>query len=258
MLRWVRDNIPSFGGNPHNVVLLGQGTGGTTAGYGLLSPMSRGFTRRAIIHSGSPLMPFPAEVDDPVERTARSLACPNLGPHQDVEPLALQHCIHGSPTARLRDALEGRFYPVYGDAYLPDRFSSLVQLSGDTVGTVLVGNVQNEGDLLVVHEFRNLTDRELSSDSLADIEARLMAYLRGYGVPNLPRIIRRYYEEIRHASGYVTFFRLAADLLGDMLFVCPMQLYADIYSAAGNDVYFFLFSYKPSSSMLPMGAFVGR
>ncbi|CAN7979543.1 unnamed protein product [Ixodes pacificus] len=257
MLRWVRDNIPSFGGNPHNVVLLGQGTGGTTAGYNLLSPMTRGFTRRAILHSGSPLMPFPEERGDPIEGTARGLHCPHLGQRQDVDPVSLVQCIHRTPTGRLRDALEGKFYPVYGDAYLPDKFSGLMSASGDTAGTVLVGNVQNEGDLLVAHEFRNLTEKELSTDSLGDIEARLLTYLQGYRVPNLTTIVRRYYEELRHAAGHVTFFRLAADLLGDMLFVCPMQLYADIYSAAGNDVYYFLFRYKPSTTLLPAGNLVG-
>lgn len=41
-LRWVRDNILMFGGNPDSVTLTGCSAGGASVHYHYLSPMSRG------------------------------------------------------------------------------------------------------------------------------------------------------------------------------------------------------------------------
>jgi len=59
-LRWVRDNIGAFGGNPHNVTLFGE-SGGAIGTCGLLtSPGTRGLVGRAIMQSGSCLLSWPA------------------------------------------------------------------------------------------------------------------------------------------------------------------------------------------------------
>jgi para-nitrobenzyl esterase len=52
-LRWVRDNIARFGGDPHNVTIAGESAGGLSVLAHLVSPGSRGLFQKAIIQSGS-------------------------------------------------------------------------------------------------------------------------------------------------------------------------------------------------------------
>ena len=52
-LRWVRDNIAQFGGNPGNVTIAGQSAGGLSVLAQLVSPGSRGLFQRAIVESGA-------------------------------------------------------------------------------------------------------------------------------------------------------------------------------------------------------------
>ena len=41
-LTWVRDNIKAFGGDPKNVTICGESSGGTCVNLHLISPLSRG------------------------------------------------------------------------------------------------------------------------------------------------------------------------------------------------------------------------
>ncbi len=52
-LKWVRQNIGHFGGDPRNVTLFGESAGGLSVHVQLASPSARGLFQRAIIESGS-------------------------------------------------------------------------------------------------------------------------------------------------------------------------------------------------------------
>jgi para-nitrobenzyl esterase len=52
-LRWVRQNIEQFGGDPHNVTIAGESAGGLSVLAQLVSRSSRGLFQRAIIQSGT-------------------------------------------------------------------------------------------------------------------------------------------------------------------------------------------------------------
>jgi len=52
-LRWVRNNIAAFGGDPENVTIAGESAGGMSVGLLLGAPAARGLFRRAIMQSGA-------------------------------------------------------------------------------------------------------------------------------------------------------------------------------------------------------------
>ncbi len=52
-LRWVRDTVAAFGGDPTNVTVFGQSAGATIVGALLATPEATGLFRRAIMQSGS-------------------------------------------------------------------------------------------------------------------------------------------------------------------------------------------------------------
>jgi para-nitrobenzyl esterase len=53
-LRWVRDNIGGFGGDPLNVTVFGESAGGMSVAALLAAPSARGLFHRAVIESGPP------------------------------------------------------------------------------------------------------------------------------------------------------------------------------------------------------------
>jgi para-nitrobenzyl esterase len=52
-LRWVKENIASFGGDPSNVTIFGESAGGMSVGALLASPGARGLFHKAIPQSGA-------------------------------------------------------------------------------------------------------------------------------------------------------------------------------------------------------------
>ncbi len=59
-LEWVRRNIRQFGGNPHNVTLFGESSGGLSTCAQLTTPRTSGLFHRAIIQSGPCQLGLPA------------------------------------------------------------------------------------------------------------------------------------------------------------------------------------------------------
>jgi len=51
-LKWVRENIENFGGDPHNVMIFGESGGGRKVGTLLAMPDAKGLFHRAVIQSG--------------------------------------------------------------------------------------------------------------------------------------------------------------------------------------------------------------
>jgi para-nitrobenzyl esterase len=56
-LRWVRDNIAEFGGDPDNVTIFGVSAGSASCSLHIASPLSRGLFQRAIASSGGFMAP---------------------------------------------------------------------------------------------------------------------------------------------------------------------------------------------------------
>lgn len=119
-LRWVRDNIAAFGGDPAKVTIAGESAGGMSVCDHLVAPGSVGLFRAAIIQSA----PCQAQADlTAAERTsvkyAAAVGCP--------DPATAETCLRDLPATSLTrppwysyigdsDALTG---PVTGTPALP-------------------------------------------------------------------------------------------------------------------------------------------
>lgn len=65
LIRWVRENIRKFGGDPESITLFGPGAGAASAGILAISPLSRQYIKRVIAQSGSAVSSW-ASINDPL------------------------------------------------------------------------------------------------------------------------------------------------------------------------------------------------
>ena len=72
-LKWVKNNISDFGGDPNNVTIFGESAGGQAVGTLLSSPLSKGLFHKAISQSGSGVLGTRSLRDNSRNRSAEDI-----------------------------------------------------------------------------------------------------------------------------------------------------------------------------------------
>ncbi|MFI8193031.1 carboxylesterase/lipase family protein [Streptomyces sp. NPDC085946] len=153
-LRWVRENIAAFGGDPDNVTVFGESAGGGSVCQNLVSPRAAGLFDRAVAQSGCG---FPLPTRESQERTgtawARSLGCESV---TCLRATAAEDLLAASatPTARWVPNVDGEVLPSQvTDALESGRFHRVPVLQGTTA---------DEGRLTVATTY-DLAGRQLTA-----------------------------------------------------------------------------------------------
>ncbi|RZC31840.1 COesterase domain containing protein [Asbolus verrucosus] len=100
-MKWVKNNIAAFGGDPDSVTLYGYSSGAWSITLHIVSPMSRGLFHKAILGSGSALgyWPLPKNQIELAKKQARFVGCP------DNTPKEILDCLKTKPAEELANSL---------------------------------------------------------------------------------------------------------------------------------------------------------
>lgn len=100
-LRWVKENIAYFNGDPSQVTILGGSSGAASTGFHMLSPMSKGLFHKAILQSGAPTCMWAISPPGIARKRAYSIATIS-GCHVDTSENVLS-CLKKLPGQYLMD-----------------------------------------------------------------------------------------------------------------------------------------------------------
>ena len=113
-LRWVHDNIASFGGDPARVTISGQSAGAASVHHLISSPLAKGLFNQAIAQSGSGMglaVPDRAAAETLGKAVANTGGTPRTLAQLRKLSAAELDALVGNPGMRFGPIVDGLFYP---------------------------------------------------------------------------------------------------------------------------------------------------
>ncbi|XP_013141762.1 PREDICTED: juvenile hormone esterase-like [Papilio polytes] len=250
-LRWIKDNISNFFGDPNNVTVFGEGSGGLAAIYLTMSESTKGLFHRVISESGTPFAPQSFDVN-PLN-TAIKIA-KTLGVNTK-DPYDLYELYSEAEVSRVEEAIgkqmnaQSVFLPtlekVFDDEepFLLDTPFSILS-TGKVISPVpmIIGLNTVEGltSTLDYNTISSQMDR-IKNEDYSALDQRSLK------VPSEDRI------ELRDTLKDTYFVNTTTDeaVLGgiinlntDFSYVGPMSLFTNLYTnSTGLPVYAYIFNY---------------
>ncbi len=224
LLRWVRENVARFGGDPENVTLFGQSAGAISICAHLVAPGSAGLFQHAIQESGTCsalTMPLFDQPESPHEsatalgiKFAAALGCDTA---RDVAA-----CLRAKPVSEILGAAyvdlatfnlkQAHYMPNYGGPSLPVLPWTALQLGPLNARSFIGGAAAQDGSV-----FAAGNDPKTTDDVVADMDA----ILPGYGAPFAAAYLNAF-------DGNLIF--ALAQFYTDAVFTCPARAQAKIVS----------------------------
>uniref|UniRef100_A0A5F4VZE6 Carboxylic ester hydrolase n=1 Tax=Callithrix jacchus TaxID=9483 RepID=A0A5F4VZE6_CALJA len=246
-LRWVQDNIASFGGNPGSVTIFGESTGAESVSVLVFSPLAKNLFHRAISESGVVLTPGLVEERDikPLaEKIATTAGC------KTTTSAVMVHCLRQKSEEELLDTtMKMKFLsvdllgdPREGYYYTPTVIDGVVLPKTPE-------ELQAERKFLTVPYMVGFNNKEFgwflptmlhhspgSDGHFIDLFQKIPKEL-------IPEAIETY---LGGTDDLVKKRDLFMDLVGDVLFGVQSVIVARNHRDAGAPTYMYEFQYRPS------------
>ena len=135
-LRWVRDNVAAFGGDPDRITIAGQSAGAASVHALVASPLAAGLFRRAIAESGAMMTrggPPLAEAEAAGERFASALGATTL------------EALRALPADKILAAADGSARPIRDGYVLPAPMPELTTRPHAVAVDLMTGWNEDEG-----------------------------------------------------------------------------------------------------------------
>ncbi|KAK5646998.1 hypothetical protein RI129_005462 [Pyrocoelia pectoralis] len=258
-LRWVKNNIHHFGGNPDRITIFGQSAGGASVHLHILSPKSQGLFQSAILQSGSALMCWAFDRNQNVVFTkslAKSLKCPTTSnpmminclmqksPYQIIDADVNQRKWSIDPTITFKPTVEDDI----DSGFITQHPINIIKTGNFTKVALIVGGNTEEGSLRTIgiqQDPRLLKEFDKNFEQIAPVSLGIENLYNSLDV--VLKKIRMFYFKTKPIS-HKTLINMI-DMYTDARFFSAIDETVRLHKKhSDSDIFFYLFGYKGEGS----------
>ena len=255
-LNWVKRNIHAFGGDPNDITIFGQSAGSMSVGQHIVSPLSKGLFKRAILESGAPIDQISFKLTN--ESLDQALKYKETFCSNQTNWLK---CLKNVKPIDLVSANDAQFFPVVGEKFYPiDSVEALKSGKFNSAIDIMAGACANEGTALFVIEdiFGNLTGKALLERTKIALNGVLQSNKKLSPIEKNNariKIINDYFPNANESSGLNETNHLSDDeikyragqLFGDFVLTCPTYFMSKEIALWSNENHVYLYSFNYTS-----------
>ena len=257
-LKWVKNNIRAFGGDPSNVTIFGESAGGQAVGTLLASPFTKGLFHKAISQSGSGIFTTRNLRDDSklisAEKIGMALA-DHFGIENNDSTLENLRNIPASEFVQLSDPIKdqeliGSMAQVVDGFFFPERFHDAYRNGTTHNIPYITGFNANEGtSLFPLFTPKEIFNQTISSDDWLNEFWQSQNVFTDKADSDVPDELREYEKSLG-----LNPYKSATQIWGDFFFGGPAYYAAQKRSEDDLTTYMYLFDRAVPSEKQTLGA----
>lgn len=251
-LKWVKENIGSFGGDPDNVTIFGESAGGHSIGFLMSSPTAKGLFHKGLMQSGCGVIQYRRLKDDyryvPSQESVGTL----IAGGADKDALDYLRDLSERELLALYDSMPDliehySYWPIIDGVHLPDSMADIFSRGEQAQIPLLFGWNADEGVTFM----------------LPDGKGQPPLYMSNF-IPQHQKqyenLVRESFEEL--GDDVLKAFPWDGDtvnsnaqMFGHSRFTAPCVYLADMHRAQGNDVFVYNFDRVTPHEDQTLGAY---
>ncbi|KAJ8035946.1 Acetylcholinesterase [Holothuria leucospilota] len=260
-LKWIKENIAAFGGDPDRITIFGQSAGGASVGLHLIGQPSWNYFYRAMPISGTTVSPWAVETDAAKARNDAFWVGRVAGCGNTTTGAELAECLRGVSAEELVKAANAvtltttnviPLVPVIDGEFITDYPLKLLAEGKFKQCDIFIGNTAEDGTLIVIRAYPGQIVAIIPKSDYETFTKKIkrFTYIDKSDI-TVDAIEQQYIDWAVADDPNSNYFDEFIHIETDEAFHCPAEHTARTYALSGNKVYRYYFNHLPSTSVWP-------